>query len=110
LSRFGAIVRDALRGVDIAGRWGGDEFLVIFPHTTASGAAVPVERLRHGIRRAEFANPEGKRFLVTCSFGVAEYRPGNATAADLLEAADRSLYRAKRAGRDRVVLASASGG
>jgi diguanylate cyclase (GGDEF)-like protein len=93
------ILRERVRGSDVAGRWGGEEFLVICPDTDLSGAAQAAETLR---RRIEgFAFPRVGQ--CTASFGVAAYLPGD-TSASVGERADQALYAAKAGGRNRVML------
>ncbi|MFZ5476273.1 MAG: diguanylate cyclase [Myxococcota bacterium] len=101
LRLFAHTLRASLRPEDIAGRHGGEEFVVLLPGSTEDEAAAALERVRAALRAA-LARSDVPSFTV--SFGVAGTEPG-ATAESLLEAADRALYRAKREGRDRVVVA-----
>ena len=91
----------ALRTIDIIGRFGGEEFLVVLPGTPLAGAAAAAERLRAGVEGARFAMV-GER-QVTATFGVAEYARGEEITA-LLARADRALYAGKARGRNQVVL------
>jgi diguanylate cyclase (GGDEF)-like protein len=91
----------------VAGRYGGEEFLLIHPQSTAAGAASMAERIREAVAKARFETPGGSR-RVTLSLGVAEYDRGVTSAKELVAAADRALYAAKRAGRNRVVVSGAS--
>jgi diguanylate cyclase (GGDEF)-like protein len=91
-------IRWSCRESDFAARYGGEEFTVILPETPLSGAVQVAERIRERIAAAQF--PGIGR--ITASIGVSNY-PGNArTKDDLIHAADRALYVAKNAGRDRV--------
>ncbi|MHB8419324.1 MAG: sensor domain-containing diguanylate cyclase [Myxococcales bacterium] len=101
LTALASVVRQELRGSDFAARYGGDEFVILLPHTEAIQAGRFAERLRAEVRRT------GERTLLPLgiSAGVAEAVPDHADAGALLEAADAALYQAKRAGRDRVVVA-----
>lgn len=94
----GAIAR-SVRAVDAAGRWGGDEFLVVAPQTAPHEATVLANR----IRAAVAASPAGIA-AVSVSIGVASVPPvaSDPTIEDLLRAADDALYEAKRAGGDQV--------
>jgi diguanylate cyclase (GGDEF)-like protein/PAS domain S-box-containing protein len=94
------VVRDRTREVDIAGRWGGEEFMVVCPQTGIRGARELAEELRMAVSSRDF----GEVDEVTCSFGVAEYSRGE-NIEDVLLRVDTALYRAKREGRNRVILA-----
>ncbi|MBW3620698.1 MAG: diguanylate cyclase [Actinobacteria bacterium] len=101
-------MRDAVRGVDRVGRWGGEEFAVLLPETVRADVEHVAERIARVIRR-RVVIAEGEPIRVTASLGVAVYEParhGATTAAELVERADRALYEAKQAGRDRVVFAA----
>ena len=93
----------ACRGSDIVGRPGGDEFVVVMPATGLAGAADVAEHLRRAIAEADIGAAVGPDVLggVTISVGVAEFRHGD-TRQSFVERADRCLYRAKGAGRNRV--------
>jgi diguanylate cyclase (GGDEF)-like protein len=97
LQRIAATLRDNVREVDIVGRWGGEEFLVICPNTELRGAALAAENLRFKIGKMSVGNAPSP----TACFGVAEYVAGD-DEASLLHKADRALYRAKDNGRNRV--------
>jgi diguanylate cyclase (GGDEF)-like protein len=101
LARFGALLRDLARETDVAIRLGGEEFCMVLPATDAEGAVLAAERLRRATaeRLAEIV-PGG----LTVSIGVAATARGVLDARGLLAAADRGLYAAKAAGRDRSVL------
>ncbi|HXK24052.1 MAG TPA: diguanylate cyclase [Myxococcota bacterium] len=105
LRELGAIFLSMVRRTDVAGRYGGEEFLVIHPQSTATGAAHLAERLRHAVEIARF-DAEGVPLRVTLSLGVAEYDRRMASPRDLIAAADRALYAAKRGGRNRVMVAA----
>jgi len=100
LKLFASVVKENLRPEDIVGRHGGEEFTIFFPRSDASSARVALDRLRAALRAA------GERYggpTFTCSFGVASTRGPIEALGPLLERADRMLYAAKEAGRDRVV-------
>jgi diguanylate cyclase (GGDEF)-like protein len=103
LKRFGDILRQQLRGGDIAGRYGGDEFIIAFPHTTALGAAESVERIRAVLEQTSFEE-DSKSYRVSFTAGVAEFHPGHATVDDMIHEADMALYDAKKQGRNRVAV------
>ena len=102
LKRFSETIQANLRGSDIFGRWGGEEFLVISPHQGLSEAAKMAEKLRRAIETAEF--PES--IHLTTSIGVSQYRPGESDA-DVIARADQALYTAKSRGRNQVVAEAA---
>jgi diguanylate cyclase (GGDEF)-like protein len=96
---FADALRETLRESDVAGRWGGEEFLLLLPGADEEGAAHLAERVRFAL--AERSLPSAPDLRVTASFGVAEFA-GHPSAEQLVAAADDALYRAKRAGKDRV--------
>jgi diguanylate cyclase (GGDEF)-like protein len=101
LAAFGSVLVNTLRSGDFAGRYGGEEFLVLLPATGADGALEIAERVRRAV--SEIRVP-AVTHRVTLSIGLAVI-PDHAIDADSLErAADRALYAAKNAGRDRVEL------
>jgi diguanylate cyclase (GGDEF)-like protein len=99
LRAFADVLRETLRESDVAGRWGGEEFLLLLPGADEEGAAQLAERVRVVLAARHISGARDLR--VTASFGVAEYTPGSGTE-QLVGAADTALYRAKRAGKDRV--------
>jgi diguanylate cyclase (GGDEF)-like protein/PAS domain S-box-containing protein len=103
LEAVGNIVRGELRSDDIAGRLGGDEFCFVLPDTDRNICARVAERMRSRLGTLAFGMSQGSPFSVTATFGVAESEP-DVNAKDLMEAADRALYRAKSAGRNRVLV------
>ena len=102
LEEFGRRVRGSLRATDLAGRIGGEEFLLVLPETELEGAMLLAERLRTATGEHLFELPP-ERLRVTCSLGVAQRQGEDRNGGVLLARADGALYAAKRAGRDRVV-------
>jgi diguanylate cyclase (GGDEF)-like protein len=102
IHRFGEILRGAVRATDLACRYGGEEFAVLFPETGAAAAKSVAERVRRALDREEF-DSEGRSFHVTVSAGIAD---AEGLAEDerhqLLFRADQALYGAKDEGRNRV--------
>src|SRR4051812_32418886 len=101
LSQFGELLSLHMRPTDTAARIGGEEFVVLMPHTNINEALGAAERLRTALTRKKFASLNQP---VTLSIGVAELQIGE-NAGALLKRADRALYCAKRAGRNQVVVA-----
>ncbi|NPV29483.1 MAG: sensor domain-containing diguanylate cyclase [Firmicutes bacterium] len=98
--------RRCLRKTDIAARFGGEEFLFIFPETTLEGCLKVVERFRASFCEATMSGIL-KAGGITVSAGIARYPEDGRTSLALLEAADRRLYMAKANGRDRAVWSDA---
>jgi len=102
LRELSRLLKEHVRTVDSVGRYGGEEFVVLLPHTAADEAHQTADRLRRSIEAHAFRHGDGV-LRVTASVGVATY-PGDgvASAEDLIRAADNALYRAKQAGRNQV--------
>ena len=104
LRDFALRIKRSIRGIDLACRYGGEEFVIVMPETDMAVAAMVAERLRRRIAAEPFAIAQGSRTIpVTISIGIAALRGRDDTAAALLKRADQALYRAKRDGRNRVV-------
>lgn len=103
LVRVGEVLADHLRSGDCLARYGGEEFVVVLPGTGAPNAAQVFDRLLTALEQLAHTDEQGATFGVTASVGVAVQEGGEEVAesvADLLRAADRALYDAKRAGRN----------
>jgi diguanylate cyclase (GGDEF)-like protein len=103
LRAFADVLRAHLREIDLAGRLGGEEFAVLLPETDLAGALAVAERLRKHVGSRPLMREQGRAIRITASIGVAEYESGDRD--ELLRCADAGLYRAKQAGKDRVVAA-----
>ena len=103
LRRFASVIKDQLRAADALARWGGEEFLLLMPGTRAEDARVVLDRLRGAIAAGGF-DAIAPQLKVSFSAGVAEVLEGEAQDA-AIDRADRALYRAKQAGRNRVEVA-----
>ncbi|MDR5864328.1 diguanylate cyclase [Halomonas campisalis] len=99
LKRLANKVSASLRSTDLLARWGGEEFTILLPDTPLSGAATYAERLRQQIADSRFQG-----LAITVSLGITQYQPGD-DMDGILGRADDALYRAKRAGRNTLVLA-----
>ncbi|SNR77611.1 GGDEF domain-containing protein [Desulfurobacterium atlanticum] len=94
-------LRDKIRDNDKIFRYGGEEFVVLLPETSKENAKKLAERIRKHIEETEVEIGEGKKIKVTVSIGVAERKEGE-TIEDAIKRADEAMYRAKKAGRNRV--------
>jgi len=104
LRDFALRLKRSIRGIDLACRYGGEEFVIVMPETDMAVAAMVAERLRRRIAAEPFAIAQGSRHIpVTISIGIAALRDKVDSAAALLKRGDQALYRAKRDGRNRVV-------
>jgi diguanylate cyclase (GGDEF)-like protein len=101
LQRFTTLCCNALRTVDIFGRWGGEEFVALLPETDAEGAAIIAERLRKIVAQSILVFNEQK-IQFTTSIGIAQYRSGELTVEGPLSRADSAVYDAKKAGRNQI--------
>lgn len=96
------LVRDELRGIDIVGRYGGEEIVIGLVGASAEAARVISEGLRTKIEKLDFEHG-GEKFQVTASFGVASLQAGMSLKS-LIGQADAAVYEAKESGRNKVVL------
>ena len=108
LRAVGEVLLGGVRQVDLAGRYGGEEFALILPETDLPGAIKLAERLRLALETTPVELAEGKTLQVTASFGVA-LKDELPSADELVAVADEALYAAKRAGKNRVMPDPASG-
>ncbi len=105
LKHMAGLIRDTLRDQDIAGRIGGEEFLVVLPETAIDGAMQLAVRLRKRVE--EFVLPlQGQDVRTTISAGVCQYQRGMKDVKELLDLADHALYEAKRSEKNKVMRVS----
>ena len=102
---MGVFFRSVLRPFDIAGLYGGDEAIVVFPETGLADASALAERLRVVVAGHRFEHG-GHEFSVSISQGLAQFPDHGRTVEELIASADAALYAAKAAGRNRVETAS----
>lgn len=108
LKDFSNRIRKSIRGIDLACRMGGEEFIVVMPDTDPALAIVVAERIRKAISDKVIVVPQtGTRIKITVSIGIAARAPGLDQPETIMKAADTALYSAKREGRNRVVAAAA---
>jgi two-component system, cell cycle response regulator len=108
LREFAQRLKKSIRGIDLACRYGGEEFVVVMPETDMAVATMVAERLRRRVACEPFPVCRGANAVeITISIGLAAQASTNDTAANVLKRADQALYRAKRDGRNRVVAYAA---
>ena len=108
LREFAMRIRKSIRGIDLACRYGGEEFVVVMPETDLHVAGMVAERLRRSIAGESFTIEKGARRIdVTISIGISTLETKGEAIGDVLKRADQALYRAKNDGRNRVVAAAA---
>ncbi len=104
LQVFSAIIKDHIRECDLAGRFGGEEFIIILPDTNEAGAYTFAERIRKAVEKHTFSK-NNENIKVTVSIGAAEYQAHHYdNAVMLLDDADKALYQAKEQGRNRTIF------
>ncbi len=99
------MVASRLRDVDLLGRMGGEEFAVLFPETDTEQALQVAERMRELVEQTEVEIGDGLGIGVTMSIGVASLGPNDRSVDALIRRADQAMYKAKQAGRNRVMAA-----
>jgi diguanylate cyclase (GGDEF)-like protein len=103
LAAVAHVLSDLSRDIDLPARYGGEELAVVLPQTDAAGAEQVAERMREAIEGLAITRLDGEgRLRVTASFGVADIPASASDKGSLIAAADAALYRAKRAGKNRV--------
>ncbi|MDE1146144.1 MAG: GGDEF domain-containing protein [Azospirillaceae bacterium] len=98
------LCRAAMRDADVIGRFGGEEFVILLPETELDEAAGVADRLRRAIEDTPIAVADGVSVRMTCSLGVTTLLAGDRTVDAFLGRADKALYQAKNAGRNRVAM------
>ncbi|MCB9730302.1 MAG: diguanylate cyclase [Deltaproteobacteria bacterium] len=104
LRAIASTIQASVRDVDLAARWGGDEFCVLLPKTDLASCQHIGNRICEGARSLKFATEDGETMGVTCSIGIAAWAGGELDQLRFVRASDQALYRAKHEGRDRCVV------
>jgi len=101
---FTALMLENCRAIDAVARLGGEEFAILLPESAEADALVALERVRSKLQAKAFVSADGQPVRLTVSIGVAVWHAGQASETELLRRADRALYAAKAAGRNRIVV------
>jgi diguanylate cyclase (GGDEF)-like protein len=96
------LIRAGLRGIDVAARYGGDEFVALLPETDPTGAYVVAEKIRQLVSEL-LVESGGHEISTSLSIGVVSYPDDGQTSDELMIAADEAMYSSKRLGKNRVV-------
>ena len=102
LKKIAEVMKQSVRSTDIVGRYGGEEFIIIFPATDLSGAEIVIKRLFENIRNINWKETIGLEIRVTLSAGLTIYEYGM-TPTELIEKADELLYKAKNSGKNKYM-------
>lgn len=103
LKKTADIIKKHMRSSDLPCRYGGEEFCIILPDTSIPGAMAKAEKLREDIATAQYDSDEtDEKISITCSIGMAQYDTGDTNVNEIIRRADRALYKAKDAGRNKV--------
>lgn len=104
LKRLGEMLLSGLiRETDIAGRYGGEEFIVLLTETGSKYARIVAERLKDKIKAETFYDSDGNAFNITVSIGISEFKISDNSSEDIIKRSDQALYYAKDHGRDKIV-------
>lgn len=101
---FAGLLKQELRIENLAGRYGGDEFLILFPHSHARDAMISLERIRQKLEGMTFTSQSGETFSLTATFGIADFSTEQENPNQLFAVADMALYQAKEQGRNTIVI------
>jgi diguanylate cyclase (GGDEF)-like protein len=107
LKTFAEVIKSNVRGVDIVGRYGGEEFLIVLPEASPNQALVAMERIRSKLSQIKITSShlkEDTEFSIKFSAGIASFPQNGTDIKDLIGVADNALYEAKRRGRDCIVI------
>lgn len=104
LAEVGGLIKRSIRVTDYAGRFGGDEYVILLPNTPKAGALVVVSHLRDILREHRFLGDDGSHIRVTASFGIATYPDDAKNKDELVRLADEAMYAVKGTSRDGIRL------
>jgi diguanylate cyclase (GGDEF)-like protein len=104
LTEIGHLIFGHIRRVDMAARYGGDEFIIILPNTTKEGAYAMASKLRDTIRNYDFVTDNGCHLGITASYGIASFPSDAQTRQELVQMADKAMYDVKESTRDAIKL------
>ncbi len=105
LKEVATLLNSRIRAIDMAFRYGGDEFIVLMPETNKRSARIVAKKLREAIKEHIFLTENGINHRLTASFGVATYPRDTKDKTDLLHLADNAMYKVKNKSRDGVAVA-----
>jgi len=106
LVEVGRVLKGSVRDEDVVARYGGDEYVAVLLGIDSGGALKVAERIRRSIEDHVFLSREGARLRVTASIGLASCPEHTSKKAEVLDLADRAMYRGKRSTRNVVYIAS----
>jgi two-component system chemotaxis family response regulator WspR len=92
------------RSTDVAGRFGGEEFIVILSDTSARNTLEPARRLSENFKKMEFEGANKEKFSVSISIGISQFQKTDISSDDIIRRADMALYYAKEHGRDQIII------
>jgi len=104
LTQIGGFFKAGLRGADIACRYGGEEFVFFLPESSAENTLKRADQMREEVKNLEIHYGDKNLPPITLSMGISAYPDQGSKAEGLLRVADAALYKAKQAGRDRVII------
>jgi diguanylate cyclase (GGDEF)-like protein len=102
LTEVGHLIAKNIRKVDSAARYGGDEFVIILPSTSKSGAIIMVSNLRQALRSHCFITGDGHKIRITASYGIATFPDDADSKNELVRMADKAMYEVKETTRDNI--------
>jgi diguanylate cyclase (GGDEF)-like protein len=105
IKSFSQIINKSIRTLDVTGRYGGDEFVIILPETSSEDAYRIIDRLRIEIQGTDFRVISKEKVSITASFGIATFPQDGMSSDDLIIASDERLYKAKNLGKNSISCA-----